>query len=120
MTTSVILDELIEQLNAGTLTADRLRQEVTNMCAQGGTQDLLYLQASRSSVTSPVVGMLMICDGKIDEGPADADDWPYQTVLEAVQDGWRIISFPNMALMAEDITEAYGLGFEFILEKWEA
>lgn len=120
MTTPVILDELIEQLNAGTLTAERLRQDVTSLCAQRGTQDLLYLQAVRTSVTSQVVGMTMIRDGKVEEGTADADDWPYQTVLEAVQDGWRIISFPNMALMAVDITEAYGLGFEFILEKWRA
>jgi hypothetical protein len=118
MTTSDILDKLLEELNAGTLTADRLRQDVTSMCAQRGTQDLLYLQATRTSLTSQIVGMTMICDGKVDEGAADADDWPYQTVLEAVQDGWRIISFPNMALMTVDIKEAYGLGFEFILEKW--
>ena len=120
MTTSTLLDELIEQLKAGTLTADRLRQGLANMCAQRGTQDLLYLQATSSSVRSPVAGMTMICDGKVDEGAADANDWPYQTVLEAVQDGWRIISFPNMALMTVDITETYGLGFEFILEKWRA
>ena len=62
--------------------------------------------------------MTYIEAGVLKEAPSDPDEWQYQTVLDAVQDGWRIISFPNMALLAMSDEEAYGLGFEFILERW--
>ena len=62
--------------------------------------------------------MLLIEDGELREGPPNPEDWPYQTVLDAVREGWRIISFPNMALLAVDEKEFYGLGAEFILERW--
>ncbi len=45
------------------------------------------------------------------------DDWPYEKVVDALRDGWRIISFPDMALSLDE-NRTYGLGFEFILEKW--
>jgi len=61
---------------------------------------------------------MLIEDGVLKEGPANSEDWPYQTVLDAVGDGWRIISFPNMALLTVDDREFHGLGFEFILEHW--
>jgi len=50
--------------------------------------------------------------------PENADDWPYQSAVEAMRDGWRVISFPNMALMALNHDDAHGLEFEFILERW--
>ena len=62
--------------------------------------------------------MMLVEDGQLIEGPADPAAWPYQTVLEAIRDGWRVISFPNMALLAIDETELHGFGFEFILERW--
>ena len=34
-----------------------------------------------------------------------------------MRDGWRIVKFPEMALMVAGEEEAYGLGCEFILEK---
>ena len=33
-----------------------------------------------------------------------------------MNDGWRIISFPNMGLMMDE-SRTYGLGNEFIMEK---
>ena len=39
------------------------------------------------------------------------------TVIDAIRDGWRVISFPNMALSLDE-NRTYGLGFEFILERW--
>ena len=38
-------------------------------------------------------------------------------VLEAMADGWRIIKFPEMVLAMDDQSN-YGLGYEFILERW--
>jgi hypothetical protein len=65
-----------------------------------------------------VVGMTYIEAGVLKEASSDPNEWQYQTVLDAVQSGWRIISFPNMALLAMSDEESYGLGFEFILERW--
>ena len=80
-------------------------------------QDLLYLQTASTSLSSQVNGMILIEDGEISDGPENPDDWPYQTVLDAIRDGWRVIFFPNLALMMDE-SRTYGLGCEFILEKW--
>jgi hypothetical protein len=32
-------------------------------------------------------------------------------------DGWRIIKFPEMALLLDE-KRTYGFGWEFVLEKW--
>ncbi len=82
-----------------------------------GRQDLLYLQAEQTSVTSRVIGMSMFVDGEVSDGPDDPDVWPYQTVGDALADGWRIVKFPEMAILLDD-RRTYGLGCEFILEKW--
>ena len=115
-----VAGNLIAELEASTLTTDRLRQGIEEIAQQNGRkqQDLLYLQTSNTSPHSQVVGMMLIQDGVRSEGSLDAEEWPYQTVLDAVQDGWRIISFPNMALLAMNHDDSHGLGFEFILEKW--
>ena len=83
----------------------------------GGRQDLLYLQAEQTSVTSRVIGMSRFVGGEFSDGPDDPEDWPYQTVGEAMADGWRIVKFPEMAILLDD-RRTYGLGCEFILEKW--
>ena len=79
-------------------------------------QDLLYLQASSTSPTATIIGMRILEDGEISDGPENPDDWPYQTVIDAIRDGWRIIKFPEMALLLDE-SRTYGLGCEFILEK---
>jgi hypothetical protein len=109
-------EHCIEQLKAGTLTEESLAHIVE--LAESGLkqQDLLYLQTNRTSPISPVVGMRIVEDGEISDGPADPEDWPYGTVLEAIRDGWRIIKFPEQALMLDE-TRTYGLGAEFVLER---
>lgn len=108
------------ELQQGTLTEANLRKGIADVVGADSPkrQDVLYLQAVTTSPGAAVVGMLLVEDGELREGPPDPEDWPYQTVLEAVRDGWRIISFPNMALLAVDEKEFYGLGAEFILERW--
>ena len=114
-----IVEALTAELQRGTLTEANLRHGIADIVEQNRRkpQDILYLQASSTSPKSQVVGMLLIEDGNLSEGPPDPEDWPYQTVLDAVRDGWRIISFPNMAMLTVDEKEFYGLGFEFILER---
>ena len=83
------------------------------MCVK---QDLLYLQAANTSPAAQVLGMLLVENGEINEGPRDPAEWPYKTVLDAIRDGWRIVQFPNLALLTDE-SRTYGLGCEFILEK---
>ena len=130
------LQECVRLLEAGRLPVERLRAcaqaararttraqatraQTTRALAGNGPrqrQDVLYLWTLFSSVTSKVNGMALIQDGAVQPCPEDPDDWPYRSVLEAMNDGWRIIGFPNMALLMDD-SKTYGLGNEFILEK---
>lgn len=111
------------ELRRGALREERLRRiaELADRLPASrlaaGRQDLLYLQAEQTSVTSRVIGMSRFVDGRFSDGPEAADDWPYQTVAQALADGWRIVKFPEMALLLDD-RRTYGLGCEFILEKW--
>ena len=79
-------------------------------------QDLLYLQTSGTSLSSKVHGILLVENGQVSEISSNPDDWPYQSVLDAIRDGWHVIQFPNMALLMDE-SRTYGLGCEFILEK---
>ena len=115
-----IMESLLAEHKRGALTEARLRQGISDIVQQSGQkqQDILYLQCSNTSPGARVIGMMLIEDGELREGSSDPDEWPYQTPLDAIRDGWRIISFPNMALLTVEEEEFYGLGFEFILERW--
>ena len=111
------LDQGIAELRAGTLresTLAAIRDELT--AAGNARQDLLYLQAAGTALDTQVIGMRMVTDGELSDGADDPDDWPYQTVLDAVRDGWRIIEFPNLALLLDE-SRTYAYGAEFVLEK---
>lgn len=110
------VEKCIEDLNAGNLIESSLLK-IIDLVEDSKTQDILYLQAKNTSLTSEILGMRIIESGQISDGPADPEDWPYQTVLEAINDGWRVIKFPEMALML-DGSRTYGLGFDFILERY--
>lgn len=107
-----------DELRRGALREESLRriEELADGLA-GGRQDLLYLQAEQTAVTSRVIGMSMFVGGEFSDGPEDSDDWPYQTVGDALADGWRIVKFPELAILLDD-RRTYGLGCEFILDKW--
>ena len=111
------LESCIEAYRAGTLSEGMLHDalEAVSGCERK-SQDLLYLQATSTSLTSPVNGMFLMESGEIAEEIPDVEDWPYQTVLEAVRDGWRVVQFPNLALLLDE-SRSYGLGCEFILER---
>ncbi len=81
-------------------------------------QDLLYLHASTFSPASEVIAMTLMEGGEQKPVPENADDWPYQTVLEAVADGWRIVCFPEMSLVTTNDDDLHGLGHLFVLERY--
>ena len=109
------VERCVAELQAGTLTEATL-WNIIDVVNQSQTQDILYLQALTNSPTSEVVGMRIIENGEISDGPADPKDWPYHTIIDAIRDGWRVIKFPEMALMLDE-SRTYGLGFDFILER---
>ena len=100
----------IDGLRRGELTEADL-QRILELA--GKPQDLLYLQAEASSLASNLLGMRIVENGEMWDGPEDPEDWPYKTVLDAVRDGWRVIKFPELALMLDD-RRSYGLGCDFI------
>lgn len=79
-------------------------------------QDLLYLQTNSTALDAGVLGIRLVVDGQIVDLPEDPAEWPYQSVLEAIRDGWRVVQFPNLALLMDE-SKTYGLGCEFILER---
>ena len=112
------IEQCIEDLGKGRLTVDKLKRVSRTIdAADRPRQDLLFLHAATASPASQVIGMRIIEDGEMSDGPEDPDDWPYRTVLEALRDGWRIIKLPELAL-AMDESRTYGLGYEFVLERY--
>ena len=78
-------------------------------------QDILYLQCSGTSLGDRVIGMSLVINGEIiEQNPQEP--WPYEKVLDAMRDGWRVVQFPTPALVPDD-SQPTGLGCEFILEK---
>lgn len=113
------IEQCIAYHNVGELTEQHLRDLLNSVKSGTPVQDLLYLQASGSSVASQVVGVSLVQNGEVVSDLPEPESWPYGTVLEAIRDGWRVISFPNQALMLDE-SRAYALGCEFVLEKWSA
>jgi len=115
------LEQCLCKFRAGKLTEQDLQHALesvnTQMHAETQCQRLMYLQAENTLVTSKVEGMLIVDGDDAHHGPDNPEEWPYQTVHEAMRDGWRVIKFPEMALMMAGDDKTYGLGCEFILEK---
>jgi hypothetical protein len=87
--------------------------------AGAARQQLLYLQATSTSPLSRVVGAARYVPGeRHDDYTLDPADFPYETVIQAVEDGWRIVQFPVPPTGFSDQALDY-LGFEFVLERYE-
>jgi hypothetical protein len=110
----------LDQLRAGTLEEADLQRALDKLESESSNgikpQRLLYLQTSTTSTSAEVIGMSMVENGQVHEGPDDVDEWPYNSVIEAMSDGWRVIKFPELALLLQE-DKTIGLGCEFILEK---
>lgn len=107
--------EAFRQQRLDEASLQRLRELLE--AARPKRQSLLYLQVATTGVDSQVIGMSLVAEGRVQEVPADPGQWSYQTVLQAMADGWRVVKFPELALLLQE-GETVGLGCEFILEKW--
>ena len=83
-------------------------------------QRLLYLHARTPNVFSDIIGLTQIepTAGFRVEISADALEWPYNTVHDALVDGWQIVQFPHLQAPFDD-RELDVVGYEFILQKME-
>lgn len=82
-------------------------------------QKLLVLYATSSSPDSPV-GAWSIFDGTGRERhmAGDGDAPPYESVLAAMRDGWRVIQLPQLRPAAPGAEhDTAFLEYEFVLEK---
>jgi hypothetical protein len=84
-------------------------------------QKILVLYLSSSALDSGVRGWAFYDGtGKTHHTTGDSQEAPYATGLDALQDGWRVIQFPQ--LIPPFPGEAYTTSFmkhEFIFEKLE-
>ena len=110
------VETCIDELKQGTLTEKGLRRIAEVADEARAMQDILYLHTAANSPIAEVLAMRIVENGEISDGPEDPADWPYQSVLEAIRDEWRVVKFPELALMMDE-SRTYGLGFEFILER---
>ena len=114
-----LTETLVDDLKNGALTEKGLRAGIAAAAAANGTrQDLLYLHCRSTSPGSPVQGMSLFEGGLEQELISDPEEWPYESVLDAIGKGWRVISFPDMSLLTLSADEFHGLGFLFVLERW--
>ncbi len=115
------LEECLTKFREDKLTEQDLLQAIENVEStnrkEKPAQRLLYLQAENTKLTSIVEGMSFVDENGVHDGPDNPEDWPYQTVHEAMLDGWRVLKFPEMAMMMVGEQTTFGVGCEFILEK---
>lgn len=81
-------------------------------------QQLLILYTANSYPDAAVIGYSMY-DGSSDDMPPHEVDtpMPYETVLDAMRDGWRVIQYPSLGRQKGNELETDYLEFEFVLEK---
>ena len=110
------LKDCIEKLNAGELTEVDLRGITAALNSQ--KQLLLYLYSKSTNLRSPLGAWALYDATAPDEPLLPSQEAPYASVLDAVNDGWRIVQFPRPELYSfTDVDNAY-LTYEFILEKF--
>lgn len=88
--------------------------------ADQARQRLLYLHARSPNVFSDILGYTPIepIAGYRVEITAEEPDWPYQTVHDAIVDGWQVVQFPHLQAPFSD-KDLDMVGYEFILQKME-
>ena len=99
---------------------DRLRRIISSNRVHT-RQWLLYLHAATPGIRSQVIGMALHepIEGSVTEIVTEEQDWLYNTIHDAILDGWQVIHFPDQRTEFDD-REIDILGYEFILQRLEA
>ena len=119
------LKQIRKQFEDGALSVEEIDRALAlaqESCAvqngrAGLKQSLLYLHAPSTNPHSAVVGISIYEDGADTDGLDENGDFRYRSIKEALDDGWRIIKFPESSLAMNE-QDNYGLGYEFVLERW--
>ena len=109
----------LEKLRAGTLSENDLQNVIDGLESAETDfrkQSLLYVYSGDNSVFGQALSIFLIEDGKDREGRDQNGNFIYNNAHEAMQDGWRVIKFPEVSLLMQD-QNTYGLGCEFVLER---
>lgn len=82
-------------------------------------QQLLFLCAATPNLLSPIVAWSSFDgSGRTTNMAGDADRPPYESVLGAMKDGWRVIQVPTPSAAPPGREHETGfLRFEYVLEK---
>jgi len=116
------IDEARAKLEDGGIQKEDLDQlhQILSANRSGARQRLLYLHAATPGIRSQVIGMALHepVEGSVTEIMTEEQEWPYNTVHDAVLDGWQVIHFPDQRTEFDD-REIDILGYEFILQKLE-
>ena len=91
------IDEARAKLENGGLQKGDLDQlhQIISANRKGTRQRLLYLHASTPGIRSQVIGMALHepVEGSVTEIVVEEQEWPYNTVHDAILDGWQVIIF---------------------------
>ncbi len=80
-------------------------------------QRLLYLSAVSRSIRAATVSFALHEPVPSDSPQVEVDaDIPYETVHDAILDGWRVVHFPDQR-SDSDPEQVGNFGYEFILEQ---
>ena len=115
MTVNDWLAESRDKLAAG-LTAADLDQLETLL--QTPRQQVLYLYSKSTNMRSPLASWALYDPTVHQEPVLPKSAPPYESVLAALADGWRVVQFPIAKLYDYEGHDNDYLGFEFVLEKF--
>ena len=113
----VWIADALEKLSRGSLVPFdfSVLRELLASSERGARQRILYLYAKDPALNSKIVAWTLSDDA--DPSPLPQQP-PYQTVGDAIKDGWRAIQFPVHRPTAECNLNTL-IGSEFILERWD-
>ena len=113
------MEIMLEKLKAGHLAETDIESALllADDTEVSPRQSLLYLQAPTTHPYAAVIGISIFEEGKDMDGLDKNGDFLYTSIKNALDDGWRIIKFPEMSLAMNE-QDTYGLGYEFVLERW--
>jgi hypothetical protein len=104
-----------QKLQAGMLVLEDLDRLAA--IVEESRQLVLYLNSKSSNMRSPVASWMLYDATQPQEPTLPSQQPPYESVLAAVADGWRIVQFPDIKRYTYQGVNNDYLGFEFILEK---
>ena len=105
---STWLKDAKERSAQGSISQDDLQQLQQIVQRATPRQRLLYLHTRAPSITAPIIDM-----AQHEPVPGGSDSlhtrtaWPYETVHDALVDGWQIIHFPNLMAPYDDRELSY-------------